>query len=102
MTILLGCVAAVIGSAIQASAYSTAQLCVGRACTGFAIGCISSAVPTYLNETGMEIDDRGPANALNAIFLISGGKLISFLYNPPLTYDSSPRLLDRLWFYTYV
>lgn len=39
---------------------------------GFAIGCISSAVPTYLSETGMEIGDRGPANAINAILLISG------------------------------
>jgi MFS family permease len=40
-TVLLGCVAAVIGSAIQASVYSIAQLVVGRVCTGFAIGCIS-------------------------------------------------------------
>jgi MFS family permease len=102
MTILLGCVAAVIGSAIQASAYSTAQLCVGRACTGFAIGCISSAVPTYLNETGMEIDDRGPANALNAIFLISGGKHTSVFYRLLLTGRSTYRLLDRLWFHSYV
>ena len=35
----------------------------------------ASAVPTYLTETGMEIGDRGPANALNAILLISGGML---------------------------
>jgi MFS family permease len=40
--------------------------------TGFAIGCISSAVPNYLAETGVEIGDRGPANAFNAIMLISG------------------------------
>ena len=32
----------------------------------------SSAVPTYLSETGVEIGDRGPANAFNAILLISG------------------------------
>ncbi|KUJ12466.1 MFS transporter [Mollisia scopiformis] len=71
-TIILGCVVAVIGSVIQSSSYSVAQLIVGRICTGFAIGCISSAVPTYLAETGIEIGDRGPANALNAIMLISG------------------------------
>jgi MFS family permease len=60
-TIILGCIVAVIGSIIQTSAYSVAQLIVGRVCTvsfvsfatyfglsgkidlhqGFAIGCIS-------------------------------------------------------------
>lgn len=71
-TIILGNIAAIIGSVIQASSYSVAQLIVGRLCTGFAIGCISSAVPTYLSETGVEIGDRGPANAFNAALLISG------------------------------
>ena len=37
-TILLGNLAAVIGSVIQASSYSVAQLVVGRVVTGFAIG----------------------------------------------------------------
>jgi MFS family permease len=40
-TVILGCVAAIIGSVIQSSAYSVAQLIVGRICTGFAIGCVS-------------------------------------------------------------
>ncbi|KAF2015036.1 MFS transporter [Aaosphaeria arxii CBS 175.79] len=71
-TIIMGNIAAIIGSVIQAASYSVPQLIVGRLCTGFAIGCISSAVPTYLSETGIEIGDRGPANALNAILLISG------------------------------
>jgi MFS family permease len=71
-TIIMGNVAAIIGSIIQASSYSVAQLIVGRLCTGFAIGAISSAVPTYLSETGIEIGDRGPANAFNAALLISG------------------------------
>ena len=71
-TVILGNVAAIVGSVIQASSYSVAQLIVGRLCTGFAIGAISSAVPTYLSETGTEIGDRGPANAFNAIMLISG------------------------------
>ena len=71
-TIILGNIAAVIGSVIQASSYSIAQLVVGRIVTGFAIGCISSAVPTYLSETGNNIDSRGPANAFNAALLISG------------------------------
>jgi MFS family permease len=71
-TIIMGNIAAIIGSVIQASSYSVGQLIAGRLLTGFAIGCISSAVPTYLSETGIEIGDRGPANAFNAILLISG------------------------------
>jgi MFS family permease len=71
-TVILGNIVAIVGSVLQASAYSVTQLIVGRLCTGFAIGCISSAVPTYLSETGVEIGDRGPANAFNAILLISG------------------------------
>jgi hypothetical protein len=30
-------------------------------------------VPTYLSETGAEVGDRGPANAVNAFMLIAGG-----------------------------
>ncbi|KAH7062891.1 MFS transporter [Paraphoma chrysanthemicola] len=71
-TILLGNLVAVFGAVVQASSYSVGQLIAGRLLTGFAIGCISSAVPTYLSETGVEIGDRGPANAFNAILLISG------------------------------
>lgn len=32
-TIILGCIVAVIGSVIQSSAYSVAQLIIGRVCT---------------------------------------------------------------------
>ena len=71
-TVILGNAVAIVGSALQASSYSLAQLIVGRLCTGFVIGCISSAVPIYLSETSVEIGDRGPANAFNAILLISG------------------------------
>ena len=45
---------------------------VGRVCTGFAIGSISSSVPTYLNECGSKVHDRGPANAINAALLLGG------------------------------
>lgn len=71
-TILLGNGAAIVGSIVQSSAYSIAQLTMGRIITGFAIGCISSAVPIYLAETGVDSGDRGPAHAINAIMLISG------------------------------
>ncbi|CAK7208036.1 hypothetical protein SEUCBS139899_010870 [Sporothrix eucalyptigena] len=71
-TILLGNAAACIGTVLQAASYSVAQIIVGRICTGFAIGCISSAVPIYIAETGIEAGDRGPANAFNAMMLIGG------------------------------
>ncbi len=71
-TIIMGNAVAVIGALLQASSYSIAQMIVGRLLTGFAIGCISSSVPTYLNECGSKIHDRGPANAINAMFLMGG------------------------------
>ncbi|KAL1889952.1 hypothetical protein Sste5346_008530 [Sporothrix stenoceras] len=71
-TILLGNFAALIGTVLQAAAYSVGQIIVGRICTGFAIGCISSAVPIYIAETGIDAGDRGPANAFNAMMLIGG------------------------------
>jgi len=70
--VVLGNAVTVVGALLQASAYSVAQLIVGRLVSGFAIACISSAVPIYLTGTGVEIGDRGPANAFNAILLISG------------------------------
>lgn len=71
-TIIMGNAVAVVGALIQATAYSVPQMIVGRLLTGFAIGSISSSVPTYLNECGSRINDRGPANAINAMFLIGG------------------------------
>ena len=71
-TIMMGNAVAVLGSVIQASSYSVAQIIVGRLLTGFAVGSISSSVPTSLNECGSKITDRGPANAVNAMFLIGG------------------------------
>jgi MFS family permease len=83
-TVLLGCLGCIIGTVIQTSTFSVAQLIVGRVITGFGqvlmerrpfqmltisgrIGCISTSVPTYLAETGAENGDRGPANAINGV-----------------------------------
>lgn len=71
-TILIGNVVAIAGAVVQATAYGVPQMIVGRLLNGFAIGAISSSVPTYLNECGSKITDRGPANALSAMFVISG------------------------------
>jgi hypothetical protein len=35
---------------------------------------LNSAVPTFLADGGVGIGDRGPANTLTAIMLISSGK----------------------------
>lgn len=68
----MGSVAAIFGALIQASSYSVAQLLVGRLLTGIAISSISYSVPMYLNECGGWIHDRGPAHAVNAVFLLGG------------------------------
>jgi MFS family permease len=47
-TILVGCFLICIGALLQASTYSVAQIIVGRIVTGCGIGCIASAVPTYM------------------------------------------------------
>lgn len=47
-TILLGCLFICIGALLQASAYSVGHMIVGRIVTGCGIGCIASAVPTYM------------------------------------------------------
>ena len=48
VTILLGCLLINIGALLQASTYSVGQMIVGRIVTGAGIGCIASAVPTYM------------------------------------------------------
>ena len=47
-TILLGCLLICIGALLQASSYSVGQIIVGRIVAGSGIGCIASAVPTYM------------------------------------------------------
>ena len=47
-TILLGCLLICIGALLQASTYSVGQIIFGRIVTGAGIGCIASAVPTYM------------------------------------------------------
>jgi MFS family permease len=84
----MGNAVAVVGALIQASAYSVPQMIVGRLFTGFAIGSISSSVPSYLNECGSSIHDRGPANAINAMFLIGG---------IPVAYCRSWKIFQMAW-----
>lgn len=77
----MGNCAAVIGALIQASAYGVPQMIVGRLITGFAIGSLSSSVPAYLNECGRRIEDRGPALAITAMYLIGGVPLAYCMFD---------------------
>lgn len=71
-TILLGNLLICVGAAIQASTFSVGQIIVGRVICGFGIGCIASAVPTYMAEMSLEAKERGPEISFQGALLIAG------------------------------
>lgn len=71
-TIQLGNFLICIGGLLQASTYSVAQIIVGRIVTGAGIGCIASAVPTYMAELSLEAKERGPEVSYQLALLITG------------------------------
>ncbi|KAL2060149.1 hypothetical protein VTL71DRAFT_9971 [Oculimacula yallundae] len=71
-TILIGCLLICIGAVLQASTYSVAQIIVGRIVTGAGIGCIASAVPTYMAEMSLQASERGPEVSYQLALLITG------------------------------
>ena len=71
-TILLGDLFICIGALLQASTYSVGQIIVGRIVTGCGIGCIASAVPTYMAEMSLEAKERGPEVSYQLALLITG------------------------------
>ncbi|ODM14528.1 hypothetical protein SI65_10014 [Aspergillus cristatus] len=48
--IMFGCVFVVVGGALQAAAYHTAMLLIGRLVTGFGVGSLTMTVPVYQAE----------------------------------------------------
>ncbi|OQV00868.1 hypothetical protein CLAIMM_06308 [Cladophialophora immunda] len=52
-TIVMAVVVFIIGSAIQAGAYSTGMLFAGRAIAGFSVGMLTMIVPMYLAEVSV-------------------------------------------------
>ncbi|KAF2097821.1 putative sugar transporter STL1 [Rhizodiscina lignyota] len=70
--ILMGDLCVIVGSAIQASAWSLPHIIVGRIICGFGIGFISSTVPTYMAEMSIKSKERGPEVAVQCAWLISG------------------------------
>lgn len=57
---------------LQASTYSVGQIIVGRIVTGAGIGCIASAVPTYMAEMSLDASERGPEVSYQLALLITG------------------------------
>ncbi|OQO11719.1 hypothetical protein B0A48_03446 [Cryoendolithus antarcticus] len=71
-TIQLGNVFIVIGAVLQASTFSVGQIIAGRIVAGMGIGCIASAVPTYMAEMSLQADQRGPEVSYQLALLITG------------------------------
>ncbi|KAL9090289.1 MAG: hypothetical protein Q9165_005321 [Trypethelium subeluteriae] len=78
-TIMLGAVVTCIGSILQSSSYSLAQLVVGRFITGLGFGAISATAPNWQTECS-RAGHRGFVVMLEGLF-ISGGLAIQAWVN---------------------
>ena len=71
-TIQLGNALICVGAVLQASTFSVGQIIAGRIVCGAGIGCIASAVPTYMAEMSLEAKERGPEISYQLALLITG------------------------------
>ncbi|KAK3672451.1 hypothetical protein LTR78_007758 [Recurvomyces mirabilis] len=76
-SIMIGDALVIVGGAIQASSHSVGQICAARVICGFGIGFISATVPTYMAETTIVAQERGPQAAIQCMYLIWG---VAFAY----------------------
>ncbi|PYI00250.1 general substrate transporter [Aspergillus sclerotiicarbonarius CBS 121057] len=76
MAIYLGCILFVIGSVLQATAYTIAQMSVGRVVVGLGVGSAAMVVPLYIAEIA-PARARGRLIGLNNMS-ITGGQIISY------------------------
>ncbi|KAL9097379.1 MAG: hypothetical protein Q9165_000274 [Trypethelium subeluteriae] len=76
MPIFMGCILFIIGAIIQASAFSIAQMTVGRLIVGFGVGSAAMVVPLYIAEVA-PAKYRGRMIGLDNMS-ITGGQLISY------------------------
>ncbi|GKZ24332.1 myo-inositol transporter [Aspergillus brasiliensis] len=76
MAIYVGCVLFVIGSVLQAAAYTIAQMAVGRVVVGLGVGSAAMVVPLYVAEIA-PAGARGRLIGLNNMS-ITGGQVISY------------------------
>ena len=76
IAIYVGCVLFAVGAVLQASAYTIAQMCVGRLVVGFGVGSAAMVVPLYIAEIA-PTKVRGRLIGLNNMS-ITGGQVISY------------------------
>ena len=76
IAIYVGCVVFTIGAILQASAYTIAQMSVGRLVVGFGVGSAAMVVPLYIAEIAPTMV-RGRLIGLNNMS-ITGGQVISY------------------------
>ena len=76
IAIYLGCLLFVIGAILQATAFSLAQMTVGRLIVGFGVGSAAMIVPLYIAEVA-PAKYRGRMIGLDNMS-ITGGQLISY------------------------
>ncbi|KAN0103238.1 putative sugar transporter STL1 [Hyaloscypha variabilis] len=77
--IIIGDIFVIVGTAVQASSFSVAQIIVARVICGTGIDFISCTVPTYMAEMSIESKERGPEVAKQCAWLISGIALAYWL-----------------------
>jgi MFS family permease len=70
--ILMGDAFVIVGTILQATSFSVAQIIIARVLCGFGIGFISCSVPTYMAEMSIESKERGPEVSIQCIYLITG------------------------------
>jgi len=76
LAIYVGCFLFTLGAILQASAYSIAQMAVGRLVVGFGVGSAAMVVPLYIAEIA-PTKYRGRMIGLNNM-CITGGQVISY------------------------
>jgi SP family myo-inositol transporter-like MFS transporter 13 len=76
LAIYVGCFLFTLGAILQASAYSIAQMAVGRLVVGFGVGSAAMVVPLYIAEIA-PTKHRGRMIGLNNM-CITGGQVISY------------------------
>ncbi|PYI09447.1 general substrate transporter [Aspergillus sclerotiicarbonarius CBS 121057] len=77
-TILLAAILALLGQVLQASAFSLAQLVVGRVMLGLGVGQLSVMVPVWQSESAKS-GNRGQQVITTGIFICVGFSLTSWI-----------------------
>ncbi|WWC69816.1 uncharacterized protein I206_103759 [Kwoniella pini CBS 10737] len=77
-TVMLGAIIALVGTILQCSAFSLAQLIVARMVLGSGLGMMSSTVPVWQSETS-KVHKRGHHVIIDGICIAAGIALASWL-----------------------